>query len=1105
MLLEAHSHFSFGEGCLSPLELAQAAAKAGHRSLGLCDNDGLYGMVEFYRAALAEGLKPVLGLRLSALAGALLLARGETGRRELCRLATLAQLGDESPWLRQSEDSLPKRGPGSPLDHASPWQRTRAEATGTAQQLREAIAELQDCELILPSLEALAALRELPGGLNPAWVSVGVHPVLGRQRANEVWSAARAAGLPCVPHLPVYHETPVDQELHRLLRAIATGDTLARARPVCASGHLVTPEELRRPFSTLPETLRRLDEMEERCRLELELGRLHMPDPELPAGVNATDVLWERCLRGLRQHYPAPGPDGLPVSQEEAALRLQREVRVIDAMHFSGYFLVVDEILDFARENGLPWVGRGSAANSLVAYCLGFTEVDPIRHKLYFERFLNPQRSSPPDIDLDFSWTDRDRVLANVYHRFGHERVAMICTTITFGPRAAVRETAKAMGIGGDGLKRLTDNLPHSARDLQEMLAEEGQPRLRARGLRPDLEPLASVLPFALRLMGRPRHLGIHAGGIVVSPDAVYERMPLQRASKGLCVTQLDMHPVEELGLVKIDLLAQRGLGVYSDLVRDLEQRGLPPVPFSVEELEADPAVQSMMAEGRSMGCFYIESPGMRALLRKLRCADFGTLVAASSIIRPGVSESGMMQAYIERHLDPAKAHYLHPRLQEVLADTYGVMVYQEDVIKVTHALAGMDLAEGDLLRRAMCGKSTEPGALARTRKRFLDGCRGNGIEDAIALEVWRQIRSFAGYAFCKAHSASFAVLSMRVAWIKVHHPAEFMAAVLSNQGGYYGCAAYVQEARRMGLRLLPPDVSHGDGVWKGSGNTLRVGLAQVGSLSSAALRRLLRERARAPWRGIRDLRRRTGLAQDELEALILCGACDSLGEPGEDSRHLRPRLLWAARLEQQTPADEGLLPLDDLPAVPSSLMLSGLELWQHERRLLGFGVHHHPLALYDFGELPAHCVDSRELRNRPAGTRVCMLGWNYSRKVILTRSKEQAQPLPIDANDDARAPARLPTVAAAPVLAESARRREAMSFLSMEDLQGTWEAVLFPRVYERHQLLCREHGPFLLEGKVEYEAGEAMLIVSDMRRIGRLRQLNRTLAHGQVEESLTT
>ena len=829
----------------------------------------------------------------------------------------------------------------------------------------------------------------------------------------------------------MYHEKQSDLKLHQLLRAIATGDSLTRVAPVCRHGHLPSPEELRAPFSSLPEALRRLDELEERCQLELELGRLHMPDPGLPAGVNPTDQLWERCMQGLQRLYPAPGPDGRSVSQQEAALRLQREVRVIDSMHFSGYFLVVDEILDFARENGLPWVGRGSAANSLVAYCLGFTEVDPMRHKLYFERFLNPQRSSPPDIDLDFSWTDRDRVLAQVYRRFGHERVAMICTTITFGSRAAVRETAKAMGIGGEGLKRLTDNLPHSGSELQEMLAEEGQPRLRARGLRADLEPLRSVLPLALRLLGRPRHLGIHAGGIVVSPDAVYERIPLQRASKGLCVTQLDMHPVEELGLVKIDLLAQRGLGVYSDLVRDLARRGLPPVPQTVDELEADPQVQAMMAQGRTMGCFYIESPGMRALLRKLRCDSFETLVAASSIIRPGVSESGMMQAYIERHQNPAKAHYLHPRLEEVLADTYGVMVYQEDVIKVTHALAGMDLAEGDLLRRAMCGKSTEPGALARTRKRFLEGCRASGIEDSTALEVWRQIRSFAGYAFCKAHSASFAVLSMRVAWLKAHHPAAFMAAVLSNQGGYYGSAAYVQEARRMGLKLLPPDVSRGAGVWQGSKDQLRIGLAQVGGLSSESLQKLLRERERAAFRNVQDLRTRAGLAQDELEALILCGACDSLGEHGEDTRHLRPRLLWAARLDpRHDKAESALLFHEELPAPPRTLALSALELWQHERRLLGFGVHHHPLALYDFGDLSAHCVDSRQLRELPPGSHAAMLGWNYSRKVILTRSKAQATPL--DASEG-RSPAQ--TGVAQTTASEAEDRRAAMAFLSMEDL----------------------------------------------------------------------
>jgi DNA-directed DNA polymerase III PolC len=1100
MPLECHTAYSFGSGTLEARALVREAAALGHTSLALCDTRGLYGMVEFQKACGEAGVKPILGCRFPEAGGLVVLARGAQGFGELCRLVTLAQLGP-GPWLGSGSPGARGHTPSVPADPAGEqararWQGDSAEKlayeelrrfygegpvfqpepawaldfgdpppprdeTGELQRrcLRQSLLESRDCHLILPTPRAIDFLfhpegERVPrrhGLLEPgecaSRCSVGLAPALGRQRANTLFRRARELGLPCAPHYPVYYHRPADLEFHQWLRAIHENRHL---HGLCHSGRfhegawLRSPAEIRAEFAGLPEALAREARIEQECGLELELGGLRLPAPHLPEGVTDPDAwLLARCEGGLARLYPGRG-------RGEARRRLVRELAVIRELGFTGYFLVVDEIVAFARAENLPMIGRGSAANSIVSYCLGFTEVDPVRHNLFFERFLNPCRSSPPDIDLDFSWVDRDRVLAFVYRHFGPERVAMICTMNTYALRGAIREAARILGVSGEELRALTRHLPHGVSSDWESQVRESPGKF---DLDPTTEPLKSVLRIARRLVGLPRHTGIHAGGIVISPGPLCDLLSLERSSKGLVVTQLDMGPVEELGLLKIDLLAQRGLGVYADLSRQLAREALQPaMPATVDGLCADPRVRDMLREGRTMGCFYIESPGMQSLLRKLGCEDYGLLVAASSIIRPGVAESGMMQAFIERHRDPSKVEYLHPLMEEILSETYGVMVYQEDVIKVAHAMAGMSLGEGDLLRRAMSGKGRSHEEMRGMKEGFIARCVSRGIGPDTAAEVWRQIESFAGYAFCKAHSASFAVLSCRVAWLKAWHPARFMAAVLSNGGGFYSAAAYIQEARRLGLRILGPCVNRSLREYRGRDQELRVGLLAVKGLSGSTLHRLLESRREGgPFRSFRDLRQRSGASADELEALVQCGACDTFGGT-------RPQLLWAARLADHAPVRRRQQALfeevDEVP--PAGLEDYGwLERWLHEREILGYGLHFHPLELYDFGDLPEHCVRGADLAarlERGPGERVRMLGWKFTDKTIRTR-----------------------------------RDRRWMKFLSLEDTTGTWEAVLFPDVYDRFVLLSRERGPFLLEGTVEREAEVPMLRVTHLQRAGRL------------------
>jgi DNA-directed DNA polymerase III PolC len=1052
--LECHSHFSFGAGTRAPEDYVQLAKQSGQHAVALADEQGLFGMVQFYSAAIEAGIKPILGASFANCAGIVVLARTKRGHSQLASLVTQSRLAP----------------------------------AGRLSSLHTALRAADDCHLILSNPEAVEII--FPKGINscdtivdPGYISIGLAPQLNLKNARRMWKISRALGLACVPHYPVYYGMADELPTHQLFRAVHDNtdlETIRQHSRFHPQAHFRNTTDLHPDFKALPESRGRLEQIAQDCELKLSLGKLMLPGIELPPQKSQLNHLSELCFKALPRLYPAPGPwsrfgkdtgkeCSAMTSLDQAKKRLIEELDVIDRLGFSGYFLVVNEIVDFARRNKMPMIGRGSAANSMVSYCLGITEVDPIRHKLFFERFLNPWRTSPPDIDIDFSWQDRDRVLNFVYERFGQQHVAMICTWVTFGPRGALREVAKVSGLGSNELNRITKHFPRGGNWEEEL--QKHPDRV---GLDINQEPLKSLLPLAKALIGRPRHLGLHACGIVISPFPLTDLLPLQRSSNGFVVTQLDMHPIEELGLLKIDLLAQRGLGVYGDMlnhIQKLSNRGLdnPQIPQSVHDIEQDPLVRQQLAKGETMGCFYIESTGMRSLLRKLNCACFEDLVAASSIIRPGVSESGMMQTFISRHndnrnfpsADAKSINWLHPIMKEELSDTYGVMVYQEDVIKMLGSMAGMDLGKADLLRRAMCGKAAKGYSLDGIKQQFLNGCQSNGICDSISTEVWRQIESFAGYAFCKAHSASFAILSYRISWLKVYYPAEMMAAVLSNQGGYYSTAAYIQEARRMGLAITSPDVSHGQFNYQARADKIQIGLQQIKGLKADSIKSLIEERSLAPFRGLLDLKRRVQLAENEFEALIFSGACDTLpGNRGLDPRRNRPALLLALRnyssrshkrLQKQNPELPLIHIVDDLP--PAGCW-SHLELWKYEREVLGFGVCLHPLELFDFSDMGDNCITSIQLQES-ISSEVRILGWKFSTKTIRTRKKH-----------------------------------ETMSFLSMEDQSGTFEAVLFPAIWEQYAILCRGNGPFLLEGKVENEAGVAILVVSKMYLAGRLSEL---------------
>lgn len=999
--LHVHSHYSILDGASPPEELCAEAKALGYNALALTDTNSLAGALAFRAAAQEAGIRPLFGAALSAALPAqwrdpltVVLALDSEGFAELCRLVTARQLDP-------------------------------------AFDLAAALAaSSKHVAILCPNL----ALGRRIAAERPADVYLAVGELNGRGELGA--QQAEAAGVPAVLAPVVRFSRPEDHATHRALRAIAEGATLAGLSAQASAGPdacLRVPARLQKLEGSLAQARERAHELATRCQGALPQGAFQFPAYPCPPGWREFEYLRHLCQQGLAQRLRPPS--------QEAERRLRRELAVIAEKNFAGYFLAVWDIAAEAKRRGIPTVGRGSAANSLAAFALGITHVDPLAHGLFFERFLNPERLDPPDIDLDFPWDQRDEMLAYAFGRFAPERVAMLCTLVRLRGRSAVREAGRVLGLSEAELTWFTRRLPHWGTVTDMRAAPQTRPE--ARGLPVSEEPWRSVLKLAARLEGAPRHFSVHPGGIVITPGPVDAVMPRQESAKGVVVGQYDMYAAEDAGLVKIDLLGQRGLAVIRDAGREAG------VDWTTADPYHDEATRALLREGRTLGCFYVESPAMRLLLRKLRCDDFDLLTAASSIIRPGVSNSGMMRMFVERHLGRQPVRFAHPSLEPLLAETHGVMVYQEDVIKVVHAVAGWSLGEADKLRRCM-SKKRHWEKMDTYRSRFLADAQRRGLSARAAAEIWRQISAFGGYAFCKAHSASYAQLSFRSAFLKAHYPAAFLAAVLSNQGGFYGPAAYLEEARRLGLRILGPDVNAS--VWRYTvegADGLRVGFAAVKQLGAGHAHALAAKReVDGPFSSLRGLLSRVPLTREEAEALIDCGACDGLG-PG------RTRLRWEAALSRhwrRRPAEPELLAEPELP-LPALGEPDADERLAAEFAQLDLSPRAHPLMQYRalLSRLAGPGTVAAADLARHAGQRVRAYGW------LVTWRGNRVQ-----------------------------KTGELMKFMTLEDLTGTFEVTLFPRAYAEHGHKLFGLGPYWVEGVVEDDHGGVTLTAERLENLGR-------------------
>ncbi len=1023
--LHCCSYFSFLSGTLSPENLISLAEKFQMSAIALTDHNGIYGSIIFYKKAKEIGIKPILGAAIEP--SIVILAKDFYGYSQLCQLITELHLNPNFSFI----NSIKK-------------------------MIAEGLAKDNYIHFIVMTSKPQLA-KELSSFFDKDHLYIEVNP--SSKNPSTLLHLAESLNLKIVITGKVYFAEEKDYELHRLLRAIDELKTInANHFNFIANkkDYFYSPKEMQRLYSLCPKAIVSTYEIVERCNVDLPIGEFKFPRYPVPKGESSNSFLRKLCFFGALKRYKV---NSISKLFQAVVNRLNYELEVIEKLGFSDYFLVVYDVVQEAKRRGIPHIGRGSAANSIVSYVLGITEVDPLQYNLYFERFLNSERKTPPDIDIDFCWKRRDDILNYVYKKYGEDKVAMISTYVCFSGRSSVREVGKALGVSEAELNKFTASLPHffSGSNIREAIEKIPE----CRSLPIDEPPFNQILRYAERIDGFPRHLSIHAGGIVISPSTITDYVALEKATKGFVITQYDMFSIEDMGLVKIDLLSQRSLSVWSDTIASIKKYYKEKLPNELEYYFTDRQTKELIKNGETIGCFYIESPAMRGLLKKLKVDNFEMLTAASSVIRPGVAESGMMQQYIRRHHKVESITYLHPKMQEILNETYGVMIYQEDVIRVAHEIIGLSLQEADLLRRAMSGKERSNEKMQELKDNFMKHADANNISSETAQEIWRQISSFAGYAFCKAHSASYAQLSFKVAYLKAHYPAEFMAAVLSNQGGFYHTSVYISEAKRLNLHILLPDINKSDYYYTSEfynsnfktstirrNNAIRIGFLQIKHLSHKTIETILRERKKRLFKSLPDFIIRTNLPYSEIEILIKIGAMDNL------NNLTRPQLLWQLKtvypLIKKCRADKNsIIRSEDfekieIPYLPEYPLSEKVKI---EQEYLDIAVSAHPLTLY-LNRIKENNFISSDKFKEYIGKKINAIGWLAALKRTLTSKGEY------------------------------------MVFISFEDLCGFYETTLFPRVYSEYGHCLTDRGPYLISGKIQNDFGYLSIICESLAHI---------------------
>ena len=1047
--LHLHSEYSLLDGACHLDDIINKALEFRMPAVAVTDHGNMFSAVLFYSKAMNAGVKPVIGSEVYVAPGSrfdrpdadtrknlpaafhlILLCKDEKGYKNLIQLTTKGVFEGFYRYPRIDKDLL------------------RAHSDGLIALSACIKGEVPYYLLKGQILKAEQALRDYIDifGRENFYIEVQINGLKEQEEANKgLVQLAQKYGLGLVATNDVHYIMPEHARAHEILLCIQTQTTIKdpkRMRMSSNQFYFASPEEMKTRFKEIPEAVVNTREIADRCNVVLEFGRNHMPLFKPPHGTTSREYLWNLCMEGLSHRYPKD-------MQAQVLERLEFEFSIIEKMGYVNYFLIVWDFVRFAKKNRVPvGPGRGSAAGSMVSYLLGITDIDPLRYGLLFERFLNPERVSMPDIDIDFCYEKRQQVIDYVVEKYGRTSVAQIITFGTMQARAVVRDVARALA------------LPYSLADKIAKMIPHGTTLKEAISLEPDLKKIYSedqrireLIDIAMTLEGLTRHASTHAAGVVIGDRPLTEYVPLYKNRDQVC-TAYEMKSLEKIGLLKMDFLGLKTLTVIEktlDFIEDREGRRI-----DISEIPLDDKKSfSLLCEGRTKGVFQLESSGMRDLLVRMQPDKFEDIIALLALYRPGPIGSGMLDEFVEAKKGEREVKYLHPKLEPILRETYGVILYQEQVMQIASALAGFSLAQADLLRRAM-GKKI-PEVMDEQKNIFIEGCLKNGVDKTIAEKIFELIEYFAGYGFNKSHSAAYALVSYRTAYLKANYPLEFMAALLTSEyNNTDKLVEYIKDAQAMGIELLPPDINRSRFEFSVEDGRIRFGLCAIKNLGESAIRAIVEERENnGPYKDLYDFCFRLSgkrINRKVLEALIKSGTMDSFGLT---RRHLFSSIEEVmnranAQRKEETIGQMGLFgaetPASSSVGVRASEMLEEWhehELLSYEKQMLGFYFSGHPLSKY---ENLLNRLKSREiasLNRQESGNQVIVAGVVSKVTVKLIKDKT-----------------------------------EKMAFVSIEDLSGEIEAICFPSVYRQYQDLIDENKVLIFSGKIDVGDNDIKFIV---------------------------
>jgi DNA polymerase-3 subunit alpha len=1051
--LHVHSEYSLLDGAAQLEKLVAKAKELKFPAIALTDHGNLFGAIDFYLAAQKAGVKPILGCELYVAPGGrkergsqdggyeganhlTVLVRNRTGYQNLIKLVSRAFLEGFYYKPRVDRELLAQHADGLlVLSGCLNSEVSRMLSAGDAVRARETAGWYQEVF-----------------GKDHYFMEVQAHGIAEQERVMaETLRIAKSIGAPVVGTNDSHYLENGHSRAHEALLCIQTGTNLqdtSRFRFSTQEFYIKSAEEMARVFAELPEACSNTLAVAERCNLTLEFNQFHLPRYVVPSEHTLDSYLHELAHAGLKRRYGANPGDAIET-------RLAHELAVIEKMGFAGYFLVVWDFIRYAREQGIAvGPGRGSSAGSLTAYCLAITNVDPIRYGLLFERFLNPERISMPDMDIDFSDDRRDEVIRYVAERYGRDRVAHIITFGTLGAKAAIRDVGRVLGMAYGDVDRIAKLVPNFPLNITlDDAYQKSLPLAEAVRSQPNVKEMWEI---ARTLEGCTRHASVHASAVVISDEPLEEYIPLYKDPKRPeLITGFAMGPIEKLGLLKMDFLGLRTLTVLANTVALIkESRGL---ELDLERLPLDDKkTYEMLSEAKTFGVFQLESSGMRDALRGLRPEQLEDLIAMVSLYRPGPME--LIPDFIQRKHGRSKITYEHPAMEKFTRETYGIMVYQEQIMQIASEMAGFTMGEADILRRAMGKKDRE--LMAKQREKFIGGCRERNTTPAKAERVWELMEKFAGYGFNKSHAAAYGLVAYQTAYFKANYPVEFMAALLTSEmGDTDKIVKYIEECRAMGIQVVPPDVNVSAVQFSVAGDTVRFGLAAIKNVGEAAMQSILKSRSgEGTFKTLEDFCARVDLRlvnRRVVESLIKAGAFDSLGLTRAHLLATTDVALESGQRQQRDRAEGQGSFFEMIPASAPARSSAPAEVtpeWESDQRLafekevLGFYISGHPLARYRGVVEPLGVTTSADLAAKGHGSRVLLFGHATGLKETSTKGGNR------------------------------------MAFFTLEDMDGTVEVTVFPEPFKSAAACLRSSEAVLVRGRVDDGDKGRVVLAEDVR-----------------------